>query len=225
MTIAQDQPPGWSAPARRGPITLGRVSLIVLVLVIIAILTSTTYRPDTAPRAGEQAKFDPAKYGAQTYEPKVVPAIQEKAVDIVTLQKAIAADPDAAGQKYGARDGTGPYSFAVSLTGTAGKPESGLLEVKVPELDDDTRVSVQIGPAINGTALRDAVGFIKFGQFTNQVEYADAATALNNQVKAKVLASLDPDALEGKKVTVVGAMTPLTADVLTVTPISIEAAS
>jgi predicted lipoprotein len=225
MTTAQDQLPSWSAPARRGPITLGRGSLIMLVLVIIAIGASTTYRSDTAPRAGEQAKFDPANYGAQTYEPKVVPAIQKRAIDIVTLHKAIAADPDAAGQKYGARDGTGPYSFAVSLTGTADKPESGLLKVEVPGLDDGTRVSVQIGPAVNGTALRDAAGFIKFGQFTNQVDYADAGTALNNQVKAKVLASLDPDSIDGKKVTVVGAMTPLTADVLTVTPISIEVAS
>lgn len=224
MTTAQDQLPGWSAPARRGPITLGRGSLIALALVIIAIVASTTYRSDTAPRAGEQAKFDPAKYGAQTYGPKVVPAIQKKAVDIVTLRKAIAADADAAGQKYGARDGTGSYSFAVSLTGTAGKPESGLLGVKVPGMDD-TRVSVQIGPAVNGTALRDAVGFIKFGQFVNQVDYADAGTALNNQVKAKVLASLDPDSLDGKKVTVVGAMTPLSADVLTVTPISVQVAS
>ncbi|WP_433512165.1 DUF2291 family protein [Nonomuraea sp. CA-143628] len=209
---------------RPGRLTLGRGSLIALVLVIIAIIASTTYRSDTAPRAGEQAKFDPARYGAATYGPKVVPAIKSKAVDIVTLSKAIAGDTDAAGQKYGHRAGTGPYSYAVTLTGTAGSAKSGLLPVEVPGIGK-ARVQVQIGPAINGTALRDAVGFIAFGQFVNQVDYADAGTALNNEVKAKVLSSLDVPSLDGKKVTVVGAMTPLTADVLTITPISVEAAS
>ncbi|MEU3619493.1 DUF2291 family protein [Streptomyces sp. NPDC006872] len=41
---------------------------------------------------------------------------------------------------------------------TAGaKPEFGLLQVTVPGLGK-TRVSVQIGPVINGSALRDAPG-------------------------------------------------------------------
>ena len=35
-------------------------------------------------------------------------------------------------------------------------------------------VNLQIGPAINGTSLRDVVGFITFNQFVNQVDYADA---------------------------------------------------
>ena len=43
---------------------------------------------------------------------------------------------------------------------------------------------LQIGPAINGTALRDATGLINFNDFLNQIEYANAATELNNQVKA-----------------------------------------
>ncbi|GAA1018256.1 hypothetical protein Aple_034610 [Acrocarpospora pleiomorpha] len=223
MTTAQEPQPGWDTPSRHPWLTLGRGSLIALALLIIAIVAATTYRSDSAPRAEEAEKFNPAGYGAETYEPKVVPAIQQKAVDLVTLQKAIAADPDAAGQQYGNREGTGPYSYAVTVTGTAGAAESGLLPVTVPDVGK-TRVSVQIGPAINGTALRDAVGFIEFGQFTNQVEYADAGTALNDQVKSKVLASLDVASLKDKKITVVGAMTPLTADVLTITPISIEAA-
>ncbi|MGO4430461.1 DUF2291 family protein, partial [Streptomyces sp. MCAF7] len=117
-----------------------------------------------------------------------------------------------------------PYTYAVTLTGTAGAAKSGLLQVTVPGLDK-ARLSVQIGPAINGTSLRDASGLVSFGQFTNQVEYADAATALNTRMKAKVLKSFDAAAVRGKKITVIGAVTPLTADVLTITPVSIEAAS
>ncbi|GGJ29024.1 DUF2291 family protein [Streptomyces brasiliensis] len=221
MTAVPQARPNAGNARRRGPLTLGRGSLIALVVVIAAMLATTTYRSDSQAAPGQAAKFDAAKYGADTYKSKVVPAIRKNAVDIVTLQKALAADSDAAGKKYGHRDGTGLYSFAVTFTGTAGKATSGILPITVPGISK-ARVSVQIGPAINGTALRDAVGFIKFGQFVNQVDYADAGTALNNQMKAAVLAHLNVASLQGKKVTVIGATSPLTADLLTVTPISIE---
>ncbi|CAG7614353.1 DUF2291 family protein [Actinacidiphila bryophytorum] len=223
MTTVQDSHDGWGAGRDRW-FTLGRVSLIGLALLVIAIAATTTYRSADSAAAAGPAKFDAAKYGAATYQPKVVPAIEKRAVDIVTLQRAIAADTGAAGARYGTREGTSPYSYAVKLTGTAGTVTSGLLAVTVPGIAN-THVNIQVGPAINGTALRDAAGFIKFGQFTNQVDYADAGTALNTEMKSKVLSSLDVAALKGKQVTVVGAMTPLTSDLFTVTPVSFQAAS
>lgn len=223
MTTVQDSHDGWDAGRGRW-FTLGRVSLVALALLVIAIAATTTYRSAGSTGTDGPAAFDAAKYGAATYQSKVVPAIEKRAVDIVTLQHAIAADSTAAGARYGTREGTSPYSYAVKLTGTAGAVTSGLLAVTVPGIDK-ARVSVQVGPAVNGTSLRDAAGFIKFGQFTNQVDYADAGTALNNRMKSALLAHLDASALKGKKITVVGAMTPLTGDVLTVTPVSIQVAS
>ena len=97
------------------------------------------------------------------------------------------------------------------------------MQVTVPGIGKETRVSVQIGPAINGTTLRDATGLISFNDFVNQVEFSNAATALNTEMKADVLADLDPASLAGKQVTVVGATAPLNPKVITVTPVSIEA--
>ncbi|MFE7794775.1 DUF2291 family protein [Streptomyces sp. NPDC057460] len=198
--------------------------MAALVLLVIVIGLTSTYQASSTADAQSKPRFNPSEYASKTYTSKVAPAIKKDAVDVATLHKAIAANPEAAGRRYGHQAGTGPYSYSVSLTGTAGKAQSGLLPVTVEGVDK-VRISVQIGPVVSGTALRDAPGFIKFGQFTNQVEYADAATALNAEMKTKVLTSFDPAAAEGKKVTVVGAMTPLTGDVLTITPVSIEAAS
>jgi predicted lipoprotein len=223
MTAVPEAGPTHGTRSRAPWLTLGRGSLIALALLVIALVATTTYRSDSTAAPGAAAKFDPAEYGADTYTSKVVPAIRKNAVAITTIEKALATDSDAAGKRYGHRDGTGPYSFAVTLTGTAGSADGGLLQITVPGMAK-TRVSVQVGPAVNGTALRDAVGFITFGQFVNQVDYADAGTALNNQVKADVLTGLNVASLKGRKVTVVGAMSPLTPDVLTVTPISIEPA-
>ena len=106
----------------------------------------------------------------------------------------------------------------------AGKPSDSLMPVKVKGLKGTT-VSLQVGPALNGTSLRDVVGFIDFNQFVNQVDYADAGTALNNQVKAKVLKGLDRASLKGRHVRFTGAFTYLAPTVITVTPVRLEVGS
>jgi len=192
------------------------------VVVLVALALDTTTRSDKAPRVtAGRAAFDPAVYGGKTY-PKVVAEIDKRAVPVTRLGPALAKDADAAGKRYGVRQGSSPYSFAVTGEGVAGKARAGLLPVKVKGLKGE-QVSVQIGPALNGSALRDAVGFINFNQFVNQVDYADAATALNHQVKAKVLKRVDPAALEGKPVKFTGAFTLLVPNAITVTPTRLEA--
>jgi predicted lipoprotein len=93
--------------------------------------------------------------------------------------------------------------------------------VKVPGAKGIS-VNVQVGPALNGTSLRDAAGFINFNQFINQGDYADAGTALNNEVKAKVLKGIDTASLTGKRIAFTGAFTYLAPTVMTITPIRLE---
>jgi predicted lipoprotein len=202
-------------------LSLRVIGIAVVIVVLVALALDTTTRSDKAPRVTGRVAFDPAAYGEKNYDAKVVPAIEKRAVAITELVPAIEKDSDAAGKQYGSRQGSSPYNFAVTGKGVAGKPESGLLPVKVKGLKDTT-VNVQIGPAINGTALRDVVGFITFNQFVNQVDYADAATALNNQVKAKVLKAVDPQSLDGKTVSFIGAFTLLVPNSVTVTPVKLE---
>ncbi|MFI6506526.1 DUF2291 family protein [Streptosporangium sp. NPDC050855] len=222
-TPTEAQEHAGSASRRRIPARWIAAALGALLLAAIGF--STQYRSTESAAASGPKRFDPAAFGAQNYESKVVPAIEKKAVELPVLVRALAADKDAAGERYGVRQGTGPYSFAVKGTGEAGTAKSGLMPVTVPDLPEGTRVSLQVGPAINGTALRDAAGYITFGQFLNQVEYADAATALNNQMRQKLLTTLDAPSLAGKKITFVGAFSLLSPSVVTITPISIEEAS
>jgi predicted lipoprotein len=198
------------------------VGTLIVVVVLIALALDTTTRSDSAPRVTGRQVFDAAAYGEKTYDAKVVPAIEKRAVALDELVPALKKDPDAAGKRYGTQQGSSPFNYAVTGEGTAGKAENGLLPVKVEGVDGAT-VNIQIGPAINGTSLRDAAGFITFNQFVNQVDYADAATALNNQVKAKVLKGLDPASLDGKQVAFTGAFTFLVPNTVTITPIRLEA--
>jgi predicted lipoprotein len=135
-------------------------------IVIAAMALDATWRSDkeARPTAGPP-KFDAAAYRAKNF-PKVVAAIDKRAVALPKLAAAIKQDPDAAGQQYGVRQGSSPYNFAVTGEGVAGKHASGLLAVKVPGAHG-VSVNLQIGPAINGTSLRDVAGFITFNQFIN----------------------------------------------------------
>jgi predicted lipoprotein len=214
--------PGARAPARRS-VSPRVIGIALVVVVVAAMALDTTYKKAGETTATGREAFDPARYGAETY-PKAVAAIDDAAVPLPKLVTAMREDPDAAGEQYGKRQGTSPYSFSTTAEGVAGKAEGGLMPVRVKGVPEATTVSVQIGPAINGTAIRDAAGFIEFGQFTNQVEYAAAATALNEQVKQQVLAGVDAAALEGKRVAFTGAFSSLTPDVITITPTKLEQA-
>lgn len=199
------------------------IGIGVGVLVVAAMALDTTYKDSDAPKtvAGGRAAFEPAKYGAKTF-PKASATIEQKAQPLAQLVAAMRKDLDAAGKQFGHHEGTSPYSFAASGAGVAGAAKSGLMPVRVAGVPKSTTVSLQVGPAINGTAIRDAVGFISFNQFVNQVDFADAATALNTEVKTKVLKGIDPQPLKGKRVSFVGAFTALGPTVVTITPVKLE---
>jgi predicted lipoprotein len=72
--------------------------------------------------------------------------------------------------------------------------------------------------------LRDATGLVDFNDFLNQIEYANAATELNNKVKSDVLAGFDAKGAEGKTVSFVGAFAyGSNPAVIQVTPVELEA--
>ncbi len=210
-----------STPTHRSRVLSRLVAAALLLALVVAMAISTTYVSASAPVPGEQKKFDAAAYGKENYLAKVKPAVEKDPVDLATLVPLLRKDPEAAGAQYGKRQGTSPFTYHVTLTGTAGKPIGALLPVTIPGVAGGTRVTVQIGPAINGTALRDVTGLVSFNDFVNQVEYANVATALNTEMKADLLQGLDPTSLVGQQVTVVGATAPLNPDVITITPVSI----
>ncbi len=79
---------------------------------------------------------------------------------------------------------------------------SGLLFLDLPPYNGRADAAVQIGPVIRGTALRDAMPFIQFSQFTNQLEFARVGNALNERA-----AKLPGEAVRGSVVAFTGAAT------------------
>jgi predicted lipoprotein len=193
-----------------------------------------TYVPagqEQAAGPGGSAAFDAKTYVEGIWTSKVVPTVDKDAVPASELLPALDADQGAASKKFGNQAGTGsPYAFLVRGTGTVTAVDDASpthpLTIKVDGLTGkNANVQVVTGPVIVGTALRDAVKFIKFGDFTNQLNYADAATQLNAKVKSDVLAKVKAKDLVGKKVTFTGAFSLIAPGSVLIVPTQLAVAS
>ncbi len=133
----------------------------------------------------------------------MLPTYDEQAQDLPVLLAAIAQDEAAAIEQYGHRSGTGPYSFMVrgeaqevALDTTS---RSGIITLDLAPPDGTVDASMVIGPLIKvsqRSAVRDAVGFIEYGAFTNQQEFADVATAMGDRITAMIAEALGLDDVE-----------------------------
>jgi predicted lipoprotein len=196
--------------------------IVAVILIVVAMGFGTKVVGAGSALATTTTAFSAQAYG-KTEFPKVQAVITKRAVDAATLAAAIAADQAAAGTKYGVNSGAGAGpEISVSLTGTLGTSESGIYPVTVPGLPQALLVRVQTGPAINGTDLRDAPGTIAFGDFSNQIDYQNAASALNDQLKKQVLSKVDAASLTGKTVSIVGAFQLINPNAWLITPVSLE---
>ena len=175
---------------RRGKLDMKLAAGSGAVLVLLAAMALDTKVVKIGSADDVQAGvFSAATYG-KTQFPKVQAAIEGRAVDAAELAAALDKDQSAAEAKYG-MPAPGGAEYSVKFTGTFGKQDFGVYDVAIPGMPDSIHVSVQTGPAINGTDLRDASGLIKFGDFANQIDYQNAGSALNNEMKAEVLSKLD----------------------------------
>jgi predicted lipoprotein len=174
-----------------------------------------------SPEAMQPDAFSPEAFGAAEF-PKVKAGIEARAVEAQVLAEALAADKAAATKQYGMPNGTGGQVFSVKFTGVAGEVKSGVYDVAVTGIPAEIGIRVQTGPAINGTDLRDATGTIKFGNFVNQIEYQNAGSALNKEMKKEILEQVDTANLKGKTITVTGAFKLINPKKWLVTPVRLE---
>jgi len=198
-------------------------ALVTVVVIVVAAFNVKVVSLDEAAAENAAGQFDPVAFAEENYDSVVVPYVTDNAVDLATLLTSLAdgAEESEFGNTSGA---SSAYAFPVTFTAVAGELKAPILPVSVEGVSSDTTVQVQVGPAVSGTALRDVTGSIDFNDFSNQLEYQNAAGALNDQVKAKVLEAFDAAAAEGKTITVTGVFLRVNPNLVSVVPISIEVA-
>jgi predicted lipoprotein len=174
-----------------------------------------------------RAAFDPDKMVASAWAAKVIPYFEKRAGPFAEVRDLAAKSPDEAGARFGYRPKSGdvPWTFMVKLEGVIVEANT---ESRAATIGVDTTgkgkadATIQIGPALRGTSIRDALDFVSFNDFTNQIDFARYGKAFNIYVNREILEKLPRDSLVGHKVTVIGAY-PLSSSGETplVTPVGI----
>jgi predicted lipoprotein len=180
-------------------------------------------------RAKSDSEFDAAAYVDKIWDSKALPEFKSKAVDLDTVLQAVAQDPDKAGKTYGQRAGEGnPWTYEIKGQGKIVAVDTasrhGIVTVETETKNGPRKVDLQIGPVVFGTAVRDALPFIHFGDFVNQIQYAQVSRVLNDRAVKNVRESFDPKDALGKTVVFYAAAVLSGGDTITATPVLIETA-
>jgi predicted lipoprotein len=158
----------------------------------------------------ESKSFNPQAEVQAMWDSKALPAIAGMAIDFQTLRKEMDADLGAAGAKHGNREkGEGaPWNLATNVVGTVVEVETELSAgTAAIDVDGDGKpdVQIQIGPVLRGSTIRDALPFISFTNYTNQIEFAQLANALTDHAyESSTLKATDRSKLKGQKVELTG---------------------
>jgi predicted lipoprotein len=205
-----------------------KISSIVIALIILVFLFLagfygfTVVSIEEAEEAIQSEAFDPIAYVDGIWESELLPTFDDEAVEISKILSAMEPDSDGNADKEDLIDVATQYGLItvgeahVYMVKGSGKVVSvdaetslGTAEVAIDGYEGPIKVLLYIGTRIpsDDTSVRDAVGFITFGDFREQTEYGKAATEINNRVLTTVLGDIERDNLEGKTISFKGAFT------------------
>lgn len=188
----------------------GVIAAIVLTAALPGCKIVKTPTAEEKAAAAAKSAFDPAARVDAIWQPQAVPDLEKRAGDLQAVMLLAASSPEQAGAKYGnpRKQANSPWTYAVKLSGKIVAADTtsraATLDVDV-DGDGKADAKVQIGPAIRGTAIRDALAFLDFNSFRNQIEWAQFGKAFNDKVNASFLAALPRDGLVGKTIRMTGA--------------------
>ena len=202
-------------------------SIIIAVTTLLLLILAGRYgftvvSIEEAENTVQSEAFDPVAYVDGIWESRLLPTFNEKAVELAKILSEM--EPDASGtvpkddliaiaNQYGLITVGEAHIYIVKGSGTIvsvnAETSLGTAEVALDGYDGPIKALLYIGTRIpsDNTSVRDAVGFITFGDFKEQTEYGKAATEINKRVLATALGGVDRDNLAGKTISFKGAFT------------------
>ena len=169
--------------------------------------------------------FDPVSYVENIWDSKIRTTIHNDSEEITFILDELFKNQELAEEKYGHRSGTGSFSFMVhgkaEVESLNKKSRVGTLGIKL-EKEYDAEIYITIGPVIKKDSIRDAVKFIKFNDFVNQLDFADVSRIIKVRVLNEIIGPLKLKEIVGKKINFERAITFDRKDKIYITPTKIE---
>ncbi len=180
-----------------------------------------------AQKAASNEEFDAKAFVKANWAGKIEPELVRDAVNVREVVAALKKDKDAAERKYGRRkDVTALYNFIVDgdevIKSVNTESAAGFFELGLADISGEGSVEVQIGPVIKSSAVRDVLSFINFGDFVNQLDFANISREINFYVRDTVVSGLKKTESAGKRLSFVGAFAEDSTGKVLITPVKIE---
>jgi predicted lipoprotein len=208
------------------------IGAAVIVLLLVAMVLNTKFlTPEELAAAGPK-KFDPKQTAAELYD-KAKTDLPGQAKPLGEVVTALQSDVKAAADQYGAvSPSENTYVFPVTATATVTEGTQAALRLEVPDAPAQTPILLPTSTAVNGTVLRDAMGF-KFADAPGQTDYQYVGDELKKLILAELSSSVDdPASLKGKEITLLGVISVLDsggpqpkAKPVNVQPVTVEVGS
>jgi predicted lipoprotein len=194
--------------------------IVVLIAALIFLVLAgrfgfTVVKIEDVEKKVQSEKFDPAAYVDGIWKDKLLPAFNEKSVELSGILNKF--QPDAKGTiskdaltavtKENGLITVGESN--VYMVKGSGKIVSvntdtsmGTAEIALDGYNGPIKVLIFIGTRIpsDETSVRDSVGFINFGDFKEQTEFGKVASEINKRVLDEVVKPIDKTSLLNKTI-------------------------
>ena len=146
--------------------------------------------------------FDAKAYVENIWKSKIIPTISNEANEITFILDELFENKEIAEEKYGARSGTGSYSFMIKGMGEVKSLNTasrvGTLSIELQK-KYEAKIFITLGPVIKKDSIRDAVKFIQFNDFVNQLDFADVSRIIRTRVLNEIIGPLNLKEICGSK--------------------------
>ena len=163
----------------------------VAVLFVVVGCHVVPNRSDEMAVARDHPSFDAQAWLSSGWNGRISTSYRQQEVPAGALVAMLRSQPAQATARYGRRSGDdAAWAFVTrgegSIRSIDRRSRAGSAVIV---LDGGQILTVQIGPVVTGTALRDALPFVRFNDFPDQMAFAEVNKALN----ARSLAEIAPD--------------------------------
>lgn len=206
----------------------------LIAMCMVALLSVTTMTGCIKiVKIGEEGKltgevaFNAGDDVASFWDSQAIPELTEKAVDLGAFLTEANGDLNSLADKYGkySMGTSGELTYTVKGEGTITEVETekkaGYMKVQSAGYDGPEEIKIQVGSVIKGSSVRDALSFIKFGDYTNQEEYAAVSQSINSIIMETVINPESAKEMSGKTIEFTGCFTVSGNDVILITPVTL----
>jgi len=193
--------------------------MIALLLALIMVMTTLTgcvkiIKTGTEGEYTGKKTFSADENVESFWDSKAIPELTANASDLKTLLEEANGNLKSVQDKYkgSSLDKGASLTYTVKGTGKVTQvntqSKAGTMKIELEGYSGSVDIEIQIGTVIKGSSVRDSLSFVKYGDYTNQTEYAQVNQSVNKKILATVISPEKANEYLDKTITFIGCFAP-----------------